>query len=1037
MKVKKYYKIIFELILILFLIIFSVILSEKFLRDWHGPGGSISSDLYIPSILFACGKGFVNTNPSEVPHLRSFLDFNEQTFSPSYIPSEFQAQEMDTYQQYHRYLIYTVGMVWRIFGVSWEVLRWFLVFLYALTILIVYAIARVFLPSYFAVFVAGFYCVNIDVTLLILPILRDFARAPFILTVILILFCLIQGKRTNLRFLVICLLSGLTCGIGIGFRRDLLMFFILALFILSIVPKENHVPKIPVRIPGVILAIFVFLISSYPILQSFHKFGTLGWHDTLMGFGTEHDDLAGLQRTNYERIPKYNDLLVSATADVHSYYHESLNDYELYIKKKPELEKRNLFLAYLYWFPADILIRIYSSIARISDRILSSALPINPYRTFLSLAVFIIFLAVDFRKGICFSIILLFAMSIQTLQFNFRHNFYLAFIPYLLYFIALNSFLCGLYRLWKDGKEKLGENIQELKKIIKRFSIIAFTVVFFAFGILIVARQIQSYQLTRIFRSYEIAERVPAPYKTYTARAGTVYALEKPLFLRFEDRFMADCSFEMNIIVVDFLVRRFPACFEVLYDGLDDFSCNLTITRHTPSDNSTAYVRYFIPIYEHIRDLNSDWNRFIGIRIEDTNNLQVQNIYKICNPEHIPLFINYYFIQGELPDLYQKIAPYSKTMINPCWKPYGIPADRITINNANNAFYNGDPTKAYEILQKSILEEPYTLEYGLALANLYEQAGQIEQAKTVYLQLISNKPHEPILGMKLNNLLLQANISKEEEQNFWKDVISKLSDSSVAWLYYSRSLDDTNTAKEALSKSISLNKEIALATPYTSMYYDLKELFSLAMKNEQNLDDTLCPNLSLNKQIAYMLNAGVYIAKNQNYQKALDILLFLLKITPNLHLVYPPIVSSLLNSQDADIESIFYYASTLITLTPYEIEPIIQIEDIYDNTDYLSEKEWIELWSDLRDKIPNSPCILCGLGRAYELSQQTKEAEKIYKKAIEYARKSDECAQLAYYRLARLVYLSGNKNKAITLLKKAIRLYPNNNLFQQLLEEYK
>ena len=1037
MKVKKYYKIIFELILILFLIIFSVILSEKFLRDWHGPGGSISTDLYIPSILFACGKGFVNTNPSDIPHLRSFLDFNEQTFSPEYIPSQFQAQEMDTYQQYHRYLIYTVGIVWRIFGVSWEVLRWFLVFLYVLTVLIVYSIARVFLPSYFAVFVAGYYFVNIEITLVILPILRDFARAPFILTVILILFYLIQGKRTNRRFLLICLLSGLTCGIGIGFRRDLMMFFILSLFILSIVFKENHVPKISVRVVGIILTIFAFLVSSYPILQSFHKFGTLGWHDILMGFGTEHDDLAGLQRTNYERIPKYNDLLVSAIADVHSYYHNSLNDYELFIKMKPELYKRNLFLAYLYWFPADILIRIYSSIARISDRILPSALPINPYRTFLSLAVFIIFLAVDFRKGIFFSIILLFAMSIQTLQFNFRHNFYLVFIPYLLYFLALNGVLCGLYRLWKDGKEKLYENMQELKKIIKRTLIIAFTVIFFALGVLIVARQIQSYQLTQLFRSYETAEQVPVPYKSYTTDAGTVYALEKPLFLTFEDPFMPDCSFEMNIIVVDFLVDKFPACFQILYDGLDDFSCNLTITHHTPSDNNTAYVRYFIPIYEHIRDLNSDWNRFIGIRIEDTNNLQVQNIYKICNPEHIPLFINYYFIQDELPDLYQKIALYSKTMINPCWKPYGIPVNRMTINNANNAFYNGDITKAYEILQKSMQEEPYSLEYGLALANIYEKAGQMEQAKTVYLQLISNKPHEPILGMKLNNLLTQINLSKEEKQSFWKDVISQLPDSSVAWLYYSRSLDDANAAKEALSKSISLNREIALATPYTSMYYDLKELFSLAMKTEQNSEDTTCPNLSLNKQIAYMLTAGIYLTKNQDYQKALDILLFLLKITPNLHLVYSPIVSALLNTQDADIESIFYYSSTLITLTPYKIEPIIQIEDIYDNTDYLSKKEWVELWSDLKEKAPDSPCILCGLGRAYELSQQTKEAEKIYKKAIGYARKSEECAQLAYYRLAILEYSSGNKNEAISLLKKAIRLYPNNNLFQQLLEEYK
>ncbi|MGC8846937.1 MAG: tetratricopeptide repeat protein, partial [Candidatus Hydrogenedens sp.] len=730
-------------------------------------------------------------------------------------------------------------------------------------------------PSYFAIFI-GYYFVKSDITLIILPILRDFVRAPFILTVILILFYLIQGKRSNKRFLVSCLLLGLICGIGIGFRRDLMMFFSLSLFILLIIPKVGNVPKIPIRIAGIIITILIFIVSSYPILHSFHKFGTLGWHDILMGFGTEHDDLAGLQRTNYERIPKYNDLLVSATADVHSYYHESLNDYELFIKKNPELEKRNLFLTYLYYFPADIIIRTYSSIARISDRILTSALPINTYRTLLSVAVLVIFMAIDLHKGICFSTILLFAMGIQMLQFNFRHNFYLAFVPYLLYFLALKGFLSGLYHLWKGGKEKLDENIHEIKKIIKRFCIIAFTVIFFTLGILIVARQIQSYQLTQVFRSYETAEQIPISYNTYTTQTGTVYSLEKPLSLCFDDRFMAVPSFEVNIVVVDFLVNKFPACFEVLYDGLDDFSCNLTITRHTPSDTKSMYVRYFIPVYEHLRDLKSDWNRFIGIRIEDTNNLQVQKIYKICNPEHIPLFINYYLVQDELPNLYQKIATYSKEMINPCWKPYGISTKRTSINNANNAFYNGDLTKAYEILQKSMEEEPYSLEYGLALANIYEKTGQVEQAKEVYFQLMSNKPHDPIPFIKLNNLLSQTTLSKEEKQSYWKDIISKLPNSSVAWLFYSKNVGDVSTAKEALSKSISLNRDITLSTPYTSIHYNLKELFSLAMKNEQESDKSLCPILPLHRQISYMLTAGIYTADNQDYQKSLDILKFLL-----------------------------------------------------------------------------------------------------------------------------------------------------------------
>lgn len=1035
LKKKKYLLFLFEISLILILTIFSTIQSEKFLRSWHGPGGSITTDLYIPSIMFACGKGFTNVNPSEVPHLRAFLDFNEQSFSADYIPENIQRLELDIYQQYHRYLIYTLGIVWRLFGVSWEVVRWFLVILYTITIVIVYGIARVFIPFYLSIFI-GYYFIKSEVTMVILQILRDFARAPFILLVLLILFHLIRGKKTNWQFVLLSVLLGLTCGIGMGFRRDLLLYFVLSLFILCIVPRKNDVPKFLVRIICIVVTIIVFLISSYPILQAFHQFGTLGWHDTLMGFGIDHDDFAGLQRTNYERIPRYDDLLVSACADVHSYYHEPFTAYELNIKKNPELEKRKLFFAYIYWFPADILIRTYSAITRISDHILTSALPINLYRALLSLAIIVLFMAIDFQRGLCFALILLYAMGIQTLQFHFRHNFYLAFVPYLLYFLLLHWIIAGTYSLWKGGKEKIRENWDNLINFVKKFTIVAFTIAFFSLGVLMVTRQVQSYQISKLLQAYHTSDIVPISYKTYTTDRGTVYSLDKPLSSRLEDFFPADCSFTTNILVVDFVVNQFPACFETIYDGVNNFSCNLTITRSTHSEDNHVYVRYFLPVYENMRDLKTDWNRFVGIRVEDTDKLQVQGMYKICNLDKIPLFINYYFIKDEVPVLYQRIAPYSENHINPCWKPWGLSPSQAIKNEAMRTFYGGDTTKAFELLQKAMEDNPYSLEYGLTLAELYEQTGEIEKTKETYIRIISNRPHDPIPGIKLETLLSQKNFSPEEKQKFWEDLTKQLPDSSIAWLYHAKNQVDTTIAKESLKKAVNLNKDILLSTPFTSVFYDWREIFSQTMRNTNNADSSICSNISIRKQISYMLTAGMYLSERKDYQRALDILQFLTDIAPDYHLIYPPLVSTLLKLQDANIETIFYYSTTLISLTPYELEPITQIEDIHNNIHYFSPQEWLEIWKDLENKFPDSPCILCGLGRAYELSQQKTEAEQIYKKATQYARKSDECTQLAYYRLAKLMYLSGQIDNAISLLKKAIRLYPDNSILQTLLEEY-
>lgn len=1022
--------IVTEVIGILLLAVFSGVIAEQNLRNWHGPGGSISTDLYIPSIMFACEKGFINVNPLEIPHLRAFLDFNEQTFASENIPQQFRKIDWDTYQQYHRYLLYSVGWVWWLFGVSWDVLRWFLVCLFILTVLIVYAIARVYLPAIFALVVGFFFSIS-QIPVIILPILRDFARAPFILAVLLILFCLVETKRTTFRFIVLCFLSGLTCGIGIGFRRDLLMFLLLSVFILLLLPKTENVPKIHIRFAGILIVLITFLIVSYPILQSFHKFGTLGWHDTLMGFGTDHDDLAGLKRTNYERISKYDDLLVSAMADVYSFYHKDINDYELYINKNPELQKWNLFLAYLYWFPADILTRIYSAIARTLDRIMTIGLPINPYRALLSFAILILFIAVDLRKGLCFALILLYTMTIQTLQFNFRHNFYLTFIPYLLYSLLLYWMLTGIYNLWKNRKNKLKDNIEKLQFICFRFVIISFTVVFFSIGILIVARQIQSYQVSQIYKSYHDAELIPLSFESIKTQDGTLYHIEKPLSLLFPEMYRVRPSFSINILVLDFYINKFPASFETIYDGINDFSKNLTII-HNQTDESSAptWVRYFLPVYENMVDPKTNWNRFVGIKINEPDKLELRSAFKVCDVEKIPLYINYYFTKDELPELFQKIAPYSKNLINPCWKPYAVPQSKLVISEATKTFQSGDIKKASEMLKEAMEQEPFLMMYGLTLCELYEQLGDIEQTKSLYIQLISKYPHDLIPTIRFETFLNKLNIPTEEKQKIWGKITTEIPHCSMAWYQYAKGESDSNLAKEYLSKAIELNKDILLASPFSASFYDIKEIFTQSFRNETNPDNNLCPHIPLRQQLSYMLNSGVCLLDNKRIQEATTVLQFLQTISPDFYLVYLPLINC-----EIELPEKFFYAKKLISLTPYKIEPITLLEGLQTPTTYFSEQDWLDLWQNLETAIPDSPCILCGLGRAYEQLQKYPEAEQAYRQALKYKRKSKDCTQLAYYRLANLLNILGKKDNAIEVLKKATRLYPDNQAIQFLYNE--
>ncbi len=138
---------------------------------------------------------------------------------------------------------------------------------------------------------------------------------------------------------------------------------------------------------------------------------------------------------------------------------------------------------------------------------------------------------------------------------------------------------------------------------------------------------------------------------------------------------------------------------------------------------------------------------------------------------------------------------------------------------------------------------------------------------------------------------------------------------------------------------------------------------------------------------------------------------------------------------EPDIYTVLYYAKTIAILNPYKLEPITQLEDIYNNIPPDLDVKWVEIWQELEKNCPDSPCILCGLGRAYELEKQNQEAEQTYKKAIKYARKSESCAPLAYYRLALLYNQINRKDDAIYILKKGIKKYPDNGALVKYLEQ--
>ena len=162
----------------------------RLLRDWNGPAGSLTNEMYIPAVCFAQGRGFINVPIDDVPGLRDFLYFRSPALAPGAC-AEAKPCAWGASQPYHRYLNCYVGVFWRIFGVSWDAMKIPVVCMLAIFIALNYALFRLAMrpPLAFLLTAALLASGTVSYTL---PVLRDFSKGPFFLAVILVLGMLLK-----------------------------------------------------------------------------------------------------------------------------------------------------------------------------------------------------------------------------------------------------------------------------------------------------------------------------------------------------------------------------------------------------------------------------------------------------------------------------------------------------------------------------------------------------------------------------------------------------------------------------------------------------------------------------------------------------------------------------------------------------------------------------------------------------------------------------------------------------------------------------
>lgn len=449
-------------------------MGEQAFVNWSGPALSLSNDLYIPAVMLAAGCGFRNAPAHDQPEFSDFLLFNRRALDHAVVCG-LPSLPLSDHQSYHVYLLWTVGAWWRVWGISWNAFKELSLGFLILTAWMIYGCMTVFLPWWLALPLT-LMSITSPAVLFTVQYLRDFAKAPFILAGLWAALLFLKKERRGREVMQFAAAAGVLTGIGLGFRRDLIIMPPVFLGILIFTPLATEMPRLSrwkYRITGSLILILLTGSAGWPIWRAFHTYGSLTDHDTLMGFATNGDVEMDILPGSYEKIPILNDLYISACVTAHAHLNAQATSAEseipLTVPPYPDgTARRKLIRYYLARFPWDTLVVRWTAAAwTLASGGPTSAAPglswIQRAGPFLAAAVTALLLVSYGFRGMLMSLLLYVFPGYTALQFAARHVFQFSFLPWLSAGICFLYCLHGIQSIY--GCRRAGETCPDLNAV--------------------------------------------------------------------------------------------------------------------------------------------------------------------------------------------------------------------------------------------------------------------------------------------------------------------------------------------------------------------------------------------------------------------------------------------------------------------------------------------------------------------------------------------------------------------------------------------
>jgi len=797
----------FEMIFLALLTVITWHVGQQRLEGWSGPAGSLTNDLFVPAIMMNAGKGFTNTEPSETPSLRAFLDFQAPNFDCNVIRQDIRNIPLHPFQEYHRYLIYSVAAIWRFFGVSWDAMKLLILFFFCASVLSVYGICRLAMNPAFSFFAAlGF--AFAQPVLWTLPILRDFAKAPFILALIFLLGITVRGKTGTRVYLTVALLAGLLLGIGMGFRRDMMVFLPVSLFFLMVGRIRDTAHPVVIRLGAATALIVLFFISGLPVHKALIRDGYVAAHDTIMGFASYSDhELGLLEPASYEKHYLLNDLF--CTLKAHDLARRGVTfPPEVYSKlcNDPDFDfamKRAYVTEIINTFPGDMLARAYAAVLRMATSIVPAKYALARFveeRGLWFLIAGLLFIAGQTPVRAWLVLVMLcYFCGYTSIQFAFRHAFHMSFIPY---FFAGLCFHC-LYRgiaAFLPGKLRTRMGLQapsfagSLPRAFVRAALWALVTIALFYTPLVLARAWQHSRVIALRDSYRDTPLNPIPHRVANWDGREVFI---PTAGR-------KCRLCQNMgLIVDSETRHLAAFFKDVKEPLDikliyeweglswDFSAPTTFAV-SPDVNGVS-LRYFFPVHEVTTCTN--WNHFVGISLPREQAHLFQGFHQVENPDDLGLLVNMAIPEKE--ELFIANQHLKIPWAGVDWRPYRIYGEfqpfimEMDIQNLRN---QEKYEEALAVVDKVLSNRPQSIQFTFLKAEILDKTGQSEVALKTCLNLLEYYPDTFVLFARLDRFFQERGGTRRRLQE-WSSLLEQNPHLHCARYYFEEAQHHISTGK--------------------------------------------------------------------------------------------------------------------------------------------------------------------------------------------------------------------------------------------------